>query len=121
MQKLKKNDLYIGQRLFFVPSDTRDTPETTEVIKIGRKYITLKHGYYIEIGYLEERFVMIKDYGNRGNFYLSEDEYKKALSDKELVLAIRELCTHSTAQAPLALEKIKELIKENDNDNYKRA
>lgn len=116
VEKLKKEDLYVGQELLIVPNDTRDSPNITEVIKIGRKYITLKHGYLIEIDSLEERWVMVKGYGNRGCFYLSEDEYKEALSDKKLVLAIQELCTHQTVRAPLALEKIKELIKENENE-----
>lgn len=116
MKKLKKEDFYVGQELLFVPDDVRHLSETTEVIKIGRKYITLKYGYIIEIDNLEGRRIVVKDYGGRGDFYLSEDEYKEALSDKKLVLAIKELCTHSTVRAPLALEKIKELIKENDNE-----
>lgn len=116
MKKLKKEDFYVGQEFLFVPDDTRDSPNITEVIKIGRKYITLKHGYLIEINNLEERWVIVKDYGNRGCFYLSEDEYKEALSDKKIVLAIQELCTHQTVRAPLVLEKIKELIKENESE-----
>ncbi len=90
---LTKQDFKVGQKLYLVPSDKRDKPRYAKIVKIGRKYVTLdSRGELIidlsEEVWLDKCLYGYKNYGNRGRFYFSAEDYANEMELEKLTKKI---------------------------------
>jgi hypothetical protein len=83
---MKDEKFTVGQKLWFVPSDTRwNKAYEVEIKTIGRKWLTLKNDRRVD---KETLRVDGGNYSSLGRCYLSQEEYEK---ETALIDAWREL------------------------------
>lgn len=100
-------NLNIGDKVYYVPSDLRNSPTYLTVKKVGRKNITFEN---TELYYdLELKNVQLKKYGYRGNIYSSEEYYKEYVKVSEVWKDIRQ---HYDLPSQEELQKLLEMMKE---------
>jgi hypothetical protein len=100
--------LAVGQKLWFVPSDTRYNkgPQECEVAKIGRKWAYLNwRGYRLDINSLR---VDGGDYSSPGRCWLSVEEYESHVNSRAVWDAFRKAIDYKPIPDGVTVEHIEE-------------
>lgn len=87
-----KKDFTIGQMVWYSKIDNRRNEKLfeAEVIKVGRKYVTVKRkGYSIEIEFEISSLRVKAEYIKKDRLYFSEDEFQEDLERKSNILKLR--------------------------------